>query len=317
MATFQQLITDYGLDDLFNKNDATNKKKIIDELNKPTTACDKEGFVYGFTKETDKFKKTNFKVKLGRTERTPQIRIQEWGGKERFSRATIFNRKLERLIILFFKFANFTRKTGDKNEVEWYQFNNGTIGTEIVTISLINQYVIKLDDLVEKVYGEEDEESEEEKSEDEESEEDEVDEKETAINKTTDNVKSNYNEISQLAVDAKSICNEISQLAVDLKEESKQSIPTKPLPDMVKLSKIATSYYSGYFHVPERRYLFDSLRTFFEYDSDCKITSLNERANANTIINDNWWSSKTFKVGERRVLLSMATKYVKYYSANP
>lgn len=293
MATFQQLITNCGLDDLFNKNDATNKKKIIDELNKPTTACDKEGFVYGFTKETDKFKKTNFKVKLGRTERTPQIRIQEWGGKERFSRATIFNRKLERLIILFFKFANFTRKTGDKNEVEWYQFDNETIGTEIVTISLINQYVIKLDDLVEKVYGEEDEESEE----------DEVDEKETASNKTTDNVKS--------------ICNEILQLAVDLKEESKQSIPTKPLPDMVKLSKIATSYYSGYFHVPERRYLFDSLRTFFEYDSDCKITSLNERTNANTIINDNWWSSKSFKVGERRVLLSMATKYVKYYSANP
>lgn len=293
MATFQQLITNCGLDDLFNKNDATNKKKIIDELNKPTTACDKEGFVYGFTKETDKFKKTNFKVKLGRTERTPQIRIQEWGGKERFSRATIFNRKLERLIILFFKFANFTRKTGDKNEVEWYQFDNETIGTEIVTISLINQYVIKLDDLVEKVYGEEDEESEE----------DEVDEKETASNKTTDNVKS--------------ICNEILQLAVDLKEESEQSIPTKPLPDMVKLSKIVTSYYSGYFHVPERRYLFDSLRTFFEYDSDFKITSSNERTNANTIIDDNWWSSKTFKVGERRVLLSMATKYVKYYSANP
>lgn len=75
--------------------------------------------VYGFRLPDDIYLRTNFKIKLGRTQRPdPYQRIKEQRGLMIFCTSCDCNRKFENIIHLFFKYANFRRG----NQIEWFHF---------------------------------------------------------------------------------------------------------------------------------------------------------------------------------------------------
>ena len=122
---------------LYNRNTKQIQNKIIECLVKEPSLTDGEGMVYGFTNKNDINKKNDFYVKLGRTTRlNPAIRINEQGGKQIFTLKTIYNKKLERLIHLFFKFAHEIRMNENtkKKEIEWFHFTE-----KIDVVGFINE----------------------------------------------------------------------------------------------------------------------------------------------------------------------------------
>ena len=111
---------------LFERNNKLTQKKIIEKLKSPPSKTDSEGYVYGFYKKTDINTRFDFYIKLGRTAKeVPQERINEWRGKQVFTILTNYNKKFERLVHLFFNFANVHRmceRFPNKKEIEWFKF---------------------------------------------------------------------------------------------------------------------------------------------------------------------------------------------------
>lgn len=110
---------------ILSKNESIVCQKFIAKLTTDMSSADGEGHVYGYIPRGAPFKKTNFKMKLGRTQKfNPEDRVAEWGGKLVFSVRTVCNRKLERLVHLLFDAWNidvFNEET-QKNEIEWFHF---------------------------------------------------------------------------------------------------------------------------------------------------------------------------------------------------
>ena len=141
---------------LFKKNDIDIQKKIITKLGeKPQPEQPKqpeqlkEGFVYGFRLECDHYspkKMDNFYMKLGRTSRTVEQRVNEWRPKlgNIITHFTLFTNdchKLESLIHLFFSFASYTDvKHSGK---EWFYFPDKINIPKIVSLidELTSNYI--------------------------------------------------------------------------------------------------------------------------------------------------------------------------------
>jgi hypothetical protein len=139
-------IIQWELVDLYNRNSEDIKKKILLKINQPPSASDRQGYVYGFYSENDRNTRNNFWIKLGRTEQsTPAIRIKQWNGKEAFSINTSYDRKLERLIHLFFDFARKERPNGLKVEIEWFNFVNSMDRNTII------RHIASIDSLIESI----------------------------------------------------------------------------------------------------------------------------------------------------------------------
>lgn len=97
---------------LLQKNDIETRKKIMKLMNEPPTPSDGIGWVYGFfsPKDENNQMNDNYWIKIGRTERNPFLRVEgEWGGKLIFCINTSYNKRLERLLHLFFDYARQTR----------------------------------------------------------------------------------------------------------------------------------------------------------------------------------------------------------------
>lgn len=104
------ILKDYeGLTNIFNKNTDEVKRKILKTIIEAPSIADKVGWIYGFFAPNEANTKTNFWIKMGRTERNPFLRVDEWGGLLFFCIKTSFNRKCERLIHLFFDYARNER----------------------------------------------------------------------------------------------------------------------------------------------------------------------------------------------------------------
>lgn len=151
MELAQQLNDNY-LMELFKLNTARVQQQILSKLKENPSKVDVNGCVYGFGYQKDNNTKTNFWVKLGRTTKMPEKRIQEWNGEHVFSKKTDYNRKLERLIHLFFKFANVERVVGVNREIEWFHFVQNQVGTKLVTENFIVRIVSQIDDLMNEVH---------------------------------------------------------------------------------------------------------------------------------------------------------------------
>jgi hypothetical protein len=100
---------------LFYMNTPDTQEKILLELaHKPLFVGD--GYVYCFKPKKFENTQKHFKLKIGRTVRTAEERIEEQKGIQMFSLYTIFYFKLERVCHLFFRFAN-VRGPYDGNEM--------------------------------------------------------------------------------------------------------------------------------------------------------------------------------------------------------
>lgn len=136
---------------LYNLANDKVKIQIIEKIIERPSDSDGPGYVYGFTKSEDKNTRYNFYMKLGRTSRNdPGVRIDEWGGEEVFSIKSIYNKKFERLVHLFFKFANVHRDNKSKpgtKEVEWFRFTKANNINKNFIISRINLICSLIDDI--------------------------------------------------------------------------------------------------------------------------------------------------------------------------
>lgn len=144
LSTYPKLI------ELYELNTIDTKKKIINKINLLPSDTDCEGFVYGFTKPEDKNTRNSFFMKLGRTIRDPNIRIKEWSGEHVFSIKSTYNKKFERLVHLFFKFANVKRENknnNDSEEIEWFKFEKKQNINKHYIIARVNEINSLLDDL--------------------------------------------------------------------------------------------------------------------------------------------------------------------------
>jgi hypothetical protein len=109
------LIQSYCLTDLFYKNTVAVQKKILNEIERiPSNIQD--GYVYCFKPVNFLNTQTEFKLKIGRTYRDAEERIDEQHGVKIYFLNTVFYFKLERMCHLFFRFAN-VRGPNEGNEM--------------------------------------------------------------------------------------------------------------------------------------------------------------------------------------------------------
>jgi hypothetical protein len=143
-------VTQFKLEQLFLKNTQNIQSKILKKLQSKPSPEDRQGYIYGFDLPEDDNDECDFLIKLGRTElSTPQVRIGQWNGCEVFTKVSNFNRKLERLIHLFFDFARFHRVRNGQNEIEWFKFDDN----HKITSNMIVRYVLDIDDLMSFVHN--------------------------------------------------------------------------------------------------------------------------------------------------------------------
>ena len=107
-------------------------------------------YICGFSNGSDYNTYNNFKIKICSGKK---VRISEWNGKALFSVKTILNKRSEKLISLFFKFANFKQTIKSFELVEWYKFNNVFFDGKYLTVNLLNIYIVKIINLVDEVFG--------------------------------------------------------------------------------------------------------------------------------------------------------------------
>lgn len=125
---------------LFNRNTADTQNKIINSLNYSPSNSDCQGFVYGFDWLHDKNLRSNFFIKFGRTEKSdPRKRVVEWQGNTIFCLKSSYNRRLERLIHLFFRYANEHRMIDGHNQIEWFHFTEKT--NVVMYVGLIHELI--------------------------------------------------------------------------------------------------------------------------------------------------------------------------------
>ena len=108
------------INNIFNRNDKEIQNKILKCINKKPSESDGAGYVYGFNRDNENF------MKIGRTGRDSDIRIREWKGNKLFSIQTIYNKKLERLVHLFFHYGRISITLNTKTETvrKCYNYEN-------------------------------------------------------------------------------------------------------------------------------------------------------------------------------------------------
>ena len=121
-----ELIKKHDLFVLFNKNTDDTKRKILDLMLEPPSPSDALGWLYGFFAKEDGIQSSNnFKIKLGRTERSPTTRVNdEWDGDMLFCIKTSQNKRLERLVHLFFDFCRIARHRKVASKDTMYKINH-------------------------------------------------------------------------------------------------------------------------------------------------------------------------------------------------
>lgn len=104
-------IEDYpDLQKLYERNSIEIKNKIIKLLREEPSNSDGPGWIYGFYSPKDGLQSNNnFWIKIGRTERNPFVRVNEWEGNLIFCIKCSYNYRLERLTHLFLDFARENR----------------------------------------------------------------------------------------------------------------------------------------------------------------------------------------------------------------
>lgn len=119
--------------------------KIDDILNNKPSDTDGTGFLYGFTCNSDVNINSIDKkwIKLGRTAKSnPNDRVKEWNGSMEFSQKTCYNKRLERLVHIFFSYARKMHPSIERmKETEWFHFEERTN---------VSKYVSIIADLLEK-----------------------------------------------------------------------------------------------------------------------------------------------------------------------
>jgi len=129
---------------LFNKNTQETKVKILSLITDFPSETDGVGFVYAFKSDEDNNTKNNFYMKLGRTtRRNPEQRVLEQNGNMFFCQKSSFNKKFERFVHLFFRYAREIRVFNNKNEIEWFHFT---------TNINVYKYVALIHEFVEDIY---------------------------------------------------------------------------------------------------------------------------------------------------------------------
>ncbi|AYV82468.1 MAG: helix-hairpin-helix motif protein [Hyperionvirus sp.] len=148
--SFGKFLGKYSIRSLYDRNNSSTRAKIQLELLKVPSATDSDGYVYGYNipGKYHPSARNNFHIKLGRTAKNnPNDRIvRQWGGEIQFCEKTIWNKKLERLIHLFFDFARFDYiQPNGAREIEWFQFK------EKINIK---KYISILNEIVDDTFGE-------------------------------------------------------------------------------------------------------------------------------------------------------------------
>lgn len=106
---------------IYDKNTPVIKTRILKILNEPISNSDCIGWIYGFYSAKDYQYRNNFWIKLGRTERNPFSRINEWKGIPIFCIKTSYNHRAESLVHLFFNFSRENRtKTNRTNNFSFF-----------------------------------------------------------------------------------------------------------------------------------------------------------------------------------------------------
>jgi hypothetical protein len=133
------------INNIFNRNDKETQNKILKCINKKPSDSDGAGYVYGFNRDNKYF------IKIGRTGRDVDIRIREWKGNKLFSIQTIYNKKLERLVHLFFNYGRFSITFNTKTETEWFnekvKLNDVILLTNTVNNIISTFYQQKIDQI--------------------------------------------------------------------------------------------------------------------------------------------------------------------------
>jgi competence ComEA-like helix-hairpin-helix protein len=128
----------YELQVIFFMNPYRVRNMIMLYLQISPFDSDEPGYMYGFNCII------SWWIKLGRTARKSEIRIKEWENKIKTKTSIIFilqtryNVRLEKLVHLFFKFAN-AKYSLDLKGREWFYFNYNIEIEKIIT--LLNNYI--------------------------------------------------------------------------------------------------------------------------------------------------------------------------------
>lgn len=142
-------IQDYGLLELFKKNTNEIQFKILQKIKKEPYVH--KGYNYGFNPNDYICNKCNFKLKMGETKRDVDTRIREQNGKHVFSIQTNFRFALEKLTHLFFDFVHIPNNNQDGTEM--FLFNENEINGKKITKNVVHEYVGKIDDMLNDMYG--------------------------------------------------------------------------------------------------------------------------------------------------------------------
>lgn len=276
-------ITKNGLETIFNMNTSAIKAEILNKLFENVSSEDKNGYVYGFYNENDINTTYNFKIKLGRSERKiPEKRIAEWSDSDQvFTKKTLFDRKLESLIRLFFNFSLEYKFIGTKKEIEWHHFKNEHKMNENAIVRLVTQIDDLMNDchcndyptkpkkiICRKIFSSK------------------------PKNDSDDDTDDSYEEIEKPK-------NIKSQKKISFDEETKAKIK----------STITTYNSSNYFHVGPRRELFDFLKRCYEMDTLGKIQSLSQQNKLKETMKI-YYPSNYFHVGPRREIFAAIQLYI-------
>ena len=134
---------------LLSKNTPKIQRQFYDKLNCVPSPADHPGYVYCIKKTNDP--KYNGYVKLGRTERDPEIRASELNSTLCFYQKTSYNKKCERLIHLLFNcYSSIMIGPDGSKQVEWFKLDN-KIDTQLILNLVSEQIQDKPDQLPEQV----------------------------------------------------------------------------------------------------------------------------------------------------------------------
>jgi hypothetical protein len=128
---------------ILNKNTRKIQRQFYEKIKCKPSVADHMGYVYGVSKTSDIHDVSNNWVKLGRTERDPNIRAAELKCDLDFYCKTNYNKKCERLIHLLFNCYSVHRMSENKNkkEIEWFNITDDINVNKVMVI--IAEYVDK------------------------------------------------------------------------------------------------------------------------------------------------------------------------------
>lgn len=293
-----EYIIKHNLVDLFELNSIDIQKKICEKIIDEPSATDGPGYVYGFYSKADKNTKNDFKIKLGRTvKNNPNDRIDEWNGKAVFIINTNYNKKLERLIHLFFKFAHEIKDLGYKKEIEWFHFTkNFKINNNIITKNNIITFVSTLDDMLNDVHSINNDISSSENSH--------VDDVLSVLDEIFNN-STLPQVISDISSDEKSTSS-IQNITLN---ENIKNILTESVKTTINNIINNNSKSKPAFIKSDKQFIFNTISKLFSLDINGEIISISDQSVINDIISV-YTKTDYFHVNKRKIVFDSIKKYM-------